>query len=223
MNIVKPKIEIISKIDTDYILNTIEGAGRICYQSEPKGDPEEFIKRRIQQDHTSILEHAYLTFDITCDRGVSHELVRHRIASYSQESTRYVNYGKADIDFIEPIELERGTRAYEIWADACEKSEEAYKMMIFDGEVTPQVARSVLNNSVRTKVRVTMNMRSLRNFFSQRCDKAAHPHMKELAIPFLLWAKKKIPVIFDDISYDMDFWTGNGFDDLTIAEYIKEA
>ena len=135
----------------------------------------------------------------------SHELVRHRIASYSQESTRYVNYKNKGMQFIRPITIVDKPELFEIWKRSCEDSEKSYEEMINHG-ARPQEARDVLNNSLKTQIEMTMNLRSYRNFFTLRCAKGAHPHMKEIAIALLMFFKERIPVIFDDIEYDEDFW-----------------
>lgn len=134
----------------------------------------------------------------------SHEWVRHRIASYSQESTRYVKYDNGNMEFIEPIEL-IGKKGYDSWKRACMQSEGAYIQMMELGHKA-QEARAVLNNSLKTQLVCTMNLRSLRNFLRLRCDKAAHPHIKQLAIPMLLHLQQQIPVVFDDIKYDESFY-----------------
>ena len=103
MIIVEPRVELVQS--SSAALQLIESAGRTCYQSKGHCDPETFIRRLIQRGHESVLEHASASFRIICDRGVSHELVRHRIASYSQESTRYCNYQKSGLQFIEPPDL----------------------------------------------------------------------------------------------------------------------
>lgn len=203
MKVIKPSIFVVDKIDGEEIIKKINRSARKCYQSEPKGPDLHLVRNIIKRGHTSVLEHVSITFDIITDLGISHEIVRHRIASYSQESTRYVKYD-GDMEFIKPIELDENSLAYAMWKKACADSEAYYKDMIASG-VGAQVARSVLNKSLKTEIRVTMNLRSLRNFFSLRCDKAAHPHMKEIAIPFLLALRDRIPVVFDDISYDKEF------------------
>ena len=136
------------------------------------------------------------------DRGVSHEIVRHRMASYCQESTRYCNYGKGkfgeEITVIEPCFLEPGSRAYDYWRDACEGVEIRYFDMLAEG-CTPQEARSVLPNSLKTEVVMTANIREWRHFLKLRCSPAAHPQMREVALILLDKVHWLIPVCFDDI------------------------
>ena len=206
MKVIKPSITFDTAVDGKAILSKLERCARTCYQSHEKanGTPEKLIGSVIKRGHTSVLEHVQLTFYVVTDRGVSHEWVRHRIASYSQESTRYVKYGDG-MEFIEPIELSPTDDGYLIWKYACANSAINYSKMIDLGYI-PQVARSVLNNSLKTEMCISMNLRSLRNFLDLRCDKAAHPHIKQIAIPLLLYLKEQIPVVFDDIEYDKEFY-----------------
>lgn len=204
MKIVEPHITVIDEINGQEIIKKLNRSARKCYQSEPKGPDENLIRNIIKSGHTSVLEHVSITFDIITSRDISHELVRHRIASYSQESTRYVKYD--NVEFIKPIEIayKPGSTEYKTWVDSCQRCESAYKRLIDNG-VKPQNARSVLNNSLKTEIRVTMNIRALRNFFQLRCDKAAHPDMKRIAIPMMLVLRNRIPAVFDDILYDKEF------------------
>lgn len=204
MKIIRPHIFIVDEINGKEIIKKINRSARKCYQSEPIGPDEYLVRNIIKNMHTSVLEHVSITIDIITNRAVLAELTRHRIASYSVESTRYVRYECDDMEFIKPIEFKEDSDALRIWEDACESSAHSYTSMLEMG-LPPQSARSVLNNSVKTEIRMTINLRSLRNLFSLRCDKAAHPHMKEIMIPLMLYLRDKIPVIFDDIPYDDEF------------------
>lgn len=205
MKIIKPSIKFTEPIDGKAMLTKLENCARVCYQSESKNDnSEKFIANIIKRGHESVLEHVSITFNVITERSVSHEWVRHRIASYSQESTRYVKYDNDNMEFIEPIELV-DTEGYDFWKRACLQSENAYINMMKIGHKA-QEARAVLNNSLKTQLCVTMNFRSLRNFLQLRCDTTAHPHIKQLAIPLLLYLQQKIPVVFDDIKYDEAFY-----------------
>lgn len=189
------------------ILKHIEKCGRTCYKSEAKIDDEsaeQFVRNIILRGHESVLEHVSLTARIVCDRGVSHEIVRHRIASFSQESTRYCNYsdqrfGK-EISFIIPCFWcnEEKELLYQEWETAVKKAEEAYFRLIQLG-AKPEEARTVLPNSLKTEIVVTMNLREWRHFFLLRTSKAAHPQMREIAIPMLQFFNENIPVVFEDI------------------------
>lgn len=197
------------------MLRSIATAGRVCYQSEANGKSDaDFVRSIIARGHESVIEHEKLSVQIICDRGITHELVRHRIASYSQESTRYCNYSKDkfdnEISFIDisagvmlcPVTSKLGSEqisaiVYEWW-EACKSAERHYMRMIKLG-ASPQIARSVLNNSTKTAIVVTMNLREWRHFFRLREAPAAHPQMREIAIPVLKMFREAVPVIFDDI------------------------
>ena len=193
--------------DGDQMLANIAAAGRVCYQSESKSDDAAFVRKRIKQGHESVLEHEKISVRIICDRGVSHELVRHRIASYSQESTRYCNYSKgkfgSELTFIRPYWDDRSISAEMIrlracWQEACLNAEWSYKKMI-DAGCTPEAARAVLPNCLKTEVVMTANLREWRHFFKLRCAPAAHPDMRIIANMLLTAFKDVVPVVFDDI------------------------
>lgn len=205
MNIIKPKVEFVTPIDGQTILKRVEQCGRVCYKSEDKitnGSAEKFVASLIKRGHEAVLEHCSFTIKFTCDRGVSHEIVRHRLAAYCQESTRYCNYSKDgfgnEITVIEPCYLLESNPAYGHWYNACQKSEEEYFNMLSAG-CTPQEARAVLPNSLKTEVVMTANLREWRHFFKLRCDMAAHPQMREVACMALQMCKEAVPVVFDDI------------------------
>ena len=193
------------------IMAKLEKYARICYKSEgkaQKSDAAVFLKSIIARGHESIIEHEKVTAIFIIDRGISHEIVRHRIAAYSQESTRYCNYSKDrfgnEITVIEPFFLRDNKNSYGHWKESCEKAEKSYLKML-QGGCTPQEARSVLPNSLKTEIVTTYNLREWRHFFKLRCDNAAHPQMRQVAIPFLLYFKEKLPALFADIEYDENF------------------
>ena len=205
MKIIKPSVEIISDVSGEAVLKHLELCGRTCYKSEGKITDDSFagfIKGIIRRGHETVLEHFSITVRFICDRGVSHEIVRHRLASYCQESTRYCNYSKDDFDseisVIEPFYLAPDTFAYNEWKKACEGAESAY-FNLLDWGCSPQEARAVLPNSLKTEVIMTANIREWRHFFKLRCAKAAHPQMREVATPLLTLMQKKLPLLFDDI------------------------
>jgi thymidylate synthase (FAD) len=195
--------------ETNASLKLIELAGRTCYKSEDKITPDssqKFIQKLLKLKHESVLEHSAMTVRFICDRGVSHELVRHRIASFSQESTRYCNYGEG-ITFIIPpfFPVEEGEYKFvrdsmihgvEEWMSAMLAAEETYIWMI-KNSIPPQQARSVLPNSLKTEIVVTANFREWRHIFNLRCSEKAHPQMRELMIPLRDNCRRLIPVIFD--------------------------
>lgn len=214
MKIIAARYEILDKIDGMEVLKKIERVARTCYKSEDyikEGSAERLVKSLIDRGHEAMLEHYSFSVKFVCDRGVSHELVRHRVASFAQESTRYCNYSKDkfgnELTFIYPrfwdryIGLKEEPNAlnlYENWHTAMENAEKAYFTLLEKG-ATPQEARSVLPNSIKTEVVMTANLREWRHFLKLRTAQAAHPQMRELTIPLLKELKEKIPVIFDDI------------------------
>lgn len=210
MKIIPASYEILTPLDGEEILRTIERAGRVCYKSEDKitdGSAERFVRSIIERGHESVLEHVSLSVRFIVDRGMSHELVRHRVASFSQESTRYCNYSKdgfgGEITVIEPTALNLNGPAYIAWLGGCKCSENAYFIML-DSGATPQEARAVLPNSLKTEVVMTANAREWRHILRLRTEKAAHPQMREVMVPLLAELKKRVPVIFDDIGVEID-------------------
>ena len=213
MNIVKPGFEIMSSNDYQSMIKKVEKVGRVCYKSEDRiadGTAETFIKNIIKRGHEAVIEHESITVRVICDRGVTHEIVRHRIASYSQESTRYCNYNKDRFDsqiscidiatgFHYDLNDETDRRKYEVWQEAMNAAEKAYFQLIELG-AKPQEARSVLPNSLKTELVMTMNMREWRHFFRLRADTAAHPQMRELAIMLLKEFMVQFPVFFEDLA-----------------------
>lgn len=192
---------------TEYLYSLVEAAGRTCYLSERvEGDTtESFIQRLMKRKHWSVLEHATVSVRIICDRGVSHELVRHRLASYSQESTRYCNYSKGkfgnEITVIEPCFWRKNSPEYQMWKKACEFSETMYMDLLNEG-ATPQQARSVLPNSLKTEIVVTMNIRNWRHFFEMRYLGVAgtpHPQMVEVAEKAFDLLCSRYPAFFEDL------------------------
>ena len=205
MKIIKPDVQFITPIDGAVILRRLEECGRVCYKSEGKitdDSAPKFVAGIIKRGHEAVLEHCSFTVKFICDRGVSHELVRHRMASYCQESTRYCNYGKAqfgcEITVIEPGFLTGDTTGYAIWKQAMADAELAYFSLLEWG-CTPQEARAVLPNSLKTEVVMTANIREWRHFLRLRTAAGAHPQMREVALILLDKVHRLIPVCFDDI------------------------
>ena len=187
------------------MLKRIEQAGRVCYKSEDRiteDSARKFVKNILKSGHESVIEHEKISVRIICDRGVSHEIVRHRIASYSQESTRYCNYNQdrfgKELTFIQPLFWDENTEEYKIWLRTMQMIEDNYNELIEKG-VQPQEARSILPNSLKTEIIVTMNLREWRHFFKLRTSLNAHPQMREIACAILDEFQKIVPVIFDDI------------------------
>ena len=212
MQVVSAGYEILDTLNGEEILKKIERVARVCYKSEDKigeGTAEKMVKALIKRGHEAMLEHFSFSVKFTVDRGVSHELVRHRVASFAQESTRYCNYGKSgEVVFIDPVVLglddkvdKDGYTAKYFWEHSMEVAETTYKNMLEAG-ATPQEARAVLPNSLKTEVVMTANLREWRHFFSLRaCGTTGkpHPQMLEVAVPLLKEVKSFIPVVFDDL------------------------
>lgn len=206
MRIIKPGYEILTPIDGAAILRHIEACGRVCYKSEDRITAQSapaFVAGIIKRGHEAVLEHFSITVKFICDRGVSHEIVRHRLASYCQESTRYCNYSKAgfgtEITYIKPLFFKEGTDGYKYWLDLCREAEKVYFLLLEFG-CMPQEARAILPNSLKTEVVMTANLREWRHFFKLRCSEAAHPQMREIAVPLCKDLQAKIPVVFDGIT-----------------------
>ena len=208
LRIIEPYVEIMDGGENfgALMLKKIELAGRVCYKSEERiteDSAAKFVAGIIASGHESVLEHEKITVRVVCDRGVTHEMVRHRIASYSQESTRYCNYAKDkfgnELTFIRPCFFADNSPAYDRWLTAMQNAEDAYFALI-NGGATPQEARSVLPNSLKTEIVVTMNLREWRHFFRLRCDKRAHPQMREVARMLLTKIRALVPTVFDDIA-----------------------
>jgi thymidylate synthase (FAD) len=201
MKIIQPSIEILTPIDGDYILKFLEQCGRTCYKSEDKitaDSAKRFVRNLIKRGHESVIEHFSVTVKVICNRGISHEIVRHRIGAYSQESTRYVNY-RDGIEVIEQPAIEGHSQPDDVWIMAMEYAEKCYKLLIQDYGVKPEIARDVLPNALKTEIVITYNLRQWRHFFRQRLSKAAHPQIRQIAGMILKEFKERIPVIFEDI------------------------
>jgi thymidylate synthase (FAD) len=232
MILIKPSYEILTSINGEQILIDIEKAARTCYKSEDKikiesnyenGDARRYAKsarvlinKIIKRGHEAMIEFGPdITVKFIVDRGVSHEMVRHRMASFAQESTRYVNYGRGNhMVFIIPSWLEGvdeatykkqqhetfGDKQFQFWFNHLVDVEEMYDYLIAK-KWTPQQARSVLPNSLKTEINIKANLREWRHIFKLRTASGAHPQMYEVMRPLLDEFKERIPIIFDDITY----------------------
>lgn len=208
MQAIKPYTQIYKDFDGQKVLQKIEAAARTCYKSEGKiqeGSAAKLVAGLIKSGHEAMLEHASVTVKFVVDRGISHELVRHRLASFAQESTRYCNYSKDDfgseITFIIPDYLEYKSEGWNIWKESMKQAEDAYFKML-DFGLSPQQARAVLPNNLKTEVVMTANLREWRHFFKLRAlgtTGKPHPQMLEVAVPLLEDMKNLIPVVFDDL------------------------
>lgn len=203
MRIVQPTFEI---IDHNNLLRNIELGGRVCYKSEDKmgeGSDLRLIEKLKSLKHESVFEHGVITVKFLTDRGVTHELVRHRLAAFSQESTRYCNYGKDrfgnEITVVEPFFWTPGTFPYERWKNGCIAAEQAYFELLEAG-ATPQEARSVLPNSLKTEIQVTANVREWRHILRLRTSREAHPQIRQIMVPLAHALAIRWPVLFGDFA-----------------------
>jgi len=206
VNVIEPSYEILDLIDPESIMRKLEVCGRTAYKSEGKielGSATQFIGAIIKRGHESVIEHVNISVKFTCDRGVTHEIVRHRLVAYTQESTRYCNYNKLGVTFIRPCFWYRKGHDYELyrhWEDAMKVAEATYNLLIANG-AKPEQARSVLPNSLKTEIVCTTNLREWRHIMQLRTSKAAHPQMRQLMVPLLKEFREKLPVLFDDVGY----------------------
>lgn len=205
MRVLQARYEILDELNGAEILKKIEKIARVCYKSEDKilvGSAERMIKTFIKRGHEAMLEHFSFSVKFTVDRGISHEIVRHRLASFAQESTRYCNYRKrGEVAFIHPCYFAKNSKEFDNWLDSCMRAEKEYLRMISEGR-TPEEARAVLPNSLKTEIVMTANLREWRHFFKLRAIGTTgdpHPQMREVALPLLAELQRKIPVIFDDL------------------------
>ena len=202
MNIIEQSVEVDeSQLSLDVMLK-LEKIARTCYKSEDKiceGSADKLITNLITRGHEAMLEHACVTVKVITDRGVTHEIVRHRIASYAQESTRYCNYGNdkfgGGITVIKPVFWKETEECYDHWLVAMHHAENQYLKML-EHRASPQEARTVLPNSLKTEIWITMNVREWRHFFKLRCAPTAHPQMIDIACKIQKIFKEKLPILF---------------------------
>lgn len=206
MQVIDPYFTFMHIADGEFILSHLELAARTCYKSEDKAGPDsarKLLSRIVRLGHDSVLEHSSVSVRIVCDRGVTHELVRHRLCSFSQESTRYANYAQdkfgREITVIRPFFWNQDEQRYQLWLSAMQACENAYLGLVEAG-ATAQEARSVLPNSLKTEIVTTANLREWRHIFKLRCDKAAHPQMRQVMLPLLAAFQERIPLLFDDLA-----------------------
>jgi thymidylate synthase (FAD) len=206
MKLIEPSFQIEQAPPYHDMLAVIEKAARTCYQSWDKikdGSSKKLIKHCINRGHHSILEHCSITVRIICDRGVSHELVRHRLCAFSQESQRYCAY-KDDVEYISPhwCDHKDDTKSTQ-WAIlmySLKDSELRYHKLLKAG-IAPQDARAVLPNATKTEICMTCNIREARHIFSLRCSKGAHPEMRRIMLPMRKEFANRWPVFFEDLMF----------------------
>jgi thymidylate synthase (FAD) len=216
MKFISPSYEIMTVDDTPIdgkkVLKFIERIGRVCYKSEDRitdESAEQFVRNAIKNGHESIIEHYNITVRFICDRGVSHEIVRHRLAAYSQESTRYCNYSKdkfgneltfiIEPGFFDDLPSEYAYHSINEWKNTLQEIEYCYKHLLEMGWVAQQ-ARSILPNILKTELVMTANLREWRHVLRLRTSKAAHPQIQELMIPLLKEFYNILPAVFEDVA-----------------------
>ena len=201
MKLIEPSFEILN-VSGD--LTTIEQAARTCYKSEDKikeGSAEKLVGVLVDRGHHAMLEFVDVTVKFITDRAIANEIVRHRIASYAQESTRYVNYKNQDMEFIEPLwAKDLPDSGWVVFCETLQHAELTYKNFIEAG-AKPQDARAILPLCLKTELVMKTNLRSWYNFFELRTAKAAHPEMRRITIPLCKEFQKRIPIIFDDFVF----------------------
>lgn len=207
--IVEPKV--VHHWVTPNALQAIEKAGRVCYKSEDKitdESSEKFVRMLVGRRHEAMIEHACASFILTTDRGITHELVRHRMASFAQESTRYCNYSKDKFDnrisVIEPPFENSHER--DVWIQAMDVAQDAYLLLLKKG-VKPQIARSVLPTCTKADIVLTTNFREWRHIMRLRTAPDAHPQIIQLIGFVREWFQENYPVIVEDLKSD---WTKEG-------------
>ena len=205
MKIIQPSVEVLRY--TEDLTEILEVGGRTCYKSEGlicEGSDVKFIEKLKSFKHESVLEHGAITVRFVTDRGVMAELTRHRMASFSVESTRYCNYSKDkfdnDITVIEPFFFTEDAKSgmYSNWKRSCEESETWYLALTKMG-ASAQEARSVLPNSLKTEIIMTANPREWRHVMNTRSHRDAHPQIRQIMCPLLVEFRKMWPVLFDDV------------------------
>lgn len=207
MKVIQQSYEILTDLTNPInILKDIERAGRVCYKSENNITDDScitFCKNIINRGHEAVIEHSQLSVRFIVDRAIANELVRHRIASYCQESTRYVNYSKDKFGKeIKVISLNDylDSDSYRVWYDSCMFAEHEYFALLEKG-VKPEIARNVLPLSTATEIIMTANIREWRSVMRLRTSSRAHPQMRSIMRKLLDDLKSKVPVLFDDITY----------------------
>ncbi len=210
MKLVDPVVYV-EDFDGKKIMKRLERACRTCYKSEnliTEDSYKQLLTNCLNRGHESILEHEKVSIRMICDLGVYKDLTRHRIASFSIESTRYCNYGKDkfgnEIKFIKPCNLEEGTDLYNMWKKGIQEIENAYLAMSNAG-AKPDQLRMLLPHSTAAEVNMTCNIREWRHVFSLRCNNHVHESVRQVMIPLLLKFKEEMPELFDKIEYDEEF------------------
>lgn len=207
VKIINPSVEIVSEVNPDVMLKTIEKAARTCYKtenniSEDTSSAVKMITKLIDLGHTAMIEFADIHVKLITDTGVLKDLSRHRHCSFAVESTRYCNYSKGkfgtELTFIKPCNMDENSGIYHTWLKTMNDIEKAYMQMAQNGALPDQL-RMILPHSLKTEINMKCNMREWRYILKLRCSKAAHPSVREVMLMLLNEFHSKIPVLFDDI------------------------
>ncbi len=211
MRIIEPSV-LVKKFDSQKILRGIEEIGRTCYKSEDKITPNSssaFVSMLVKQGHHAMIEHESISVKFIVDRGVTHEMVRHRIAAFAQESTRYCNYTLDKFDkgltFIRPFFFKADSLEYMDWLQVCKEAESRYLHLVEWHVRTPQEARSVLPNSLKTEIWITANLREWRHILTLRCSSKAHPQIQQVMIPLRHFLAADLAEVFGNVPYNGSF------------------
>jgi len=190
-------IAITNYLEGDTPEELLEHAGRVCYRSQSRGDPGKFLQARLREGHESLIEHASVTFEISgISRACSHQLVRHRLASYSQESQRYCDMTNAQ--FVIPPDIAANPRAMEVWNGVMDEIKAAYRELRGLG-IRKENARFLLPNATATRIVMTANFREWRHIIKLRTDPAAQWEIRELAHRVLDILYQVAPSVFQDL------------------------
>lgn len=222
MKTINPKIIVYKLFDWEKLNKLIEKHARLSHDSQDKITDDSYkdlIPKLMKWGHLSVIEHSMFSVQIICDRGISHELVRHRLASITEQSTRYCNLTD-NMEFIKPfyfdendekinVEIEgeklESVNAFDIWFAAMAYSEWAYKTLINEFKISPEEARNVLPNSLKTQIGITANLREWRHILKLRTSRAAHPQMREIMLAILNFLNSKFPILFKDIITNVSY------------------
>ena len=200
MKIIQPSYEILTSIRREDVLKHLENCGRTCYKSEDKITDDsagKFVEKIVKRNHLAMIEFYDVQVRFVHNRGFTHEMVRHRLCSYAQESTRYCDYS-GELTVIDPWwrkNFSNDFTAYLTWKVQMRQSETAYKDLREKG-LSPQAARGVLPLDIKTEIVVKTNLREWKHIFELRCAEAAHPDMRRVMIPLRDEIKKQLPEIF---------------------------
>lgn len=208
MKLIEQRVELVKPVPYKDLLDKVEQMGRLCYKSEDKikeDSAEKFIRGLIKSGHGSVIEHASMTLKFTTNRAMTHQIVRHRLCNFSQESQRYCNYSDDkfgdDLVFIKPLWFDDvDSDARHSVSQAFNTAETEYNYLVKMCDLKPEQARDLLPNACKTEIGVTANMREWRHIFKERCFGHADPMIKDLMGKALEIAYTYYPVFFEDLA-----------------------